>query len=247
MIRNFSLDELVESLIDAGYRKTCLPRRVLHDGISFIKSYQDFESLYSVRKRLFVFLPQGLPVHVLPQQVEWLVCENPGLEFALVHNSLPRGERRPDVMVANASIHESAVIGAEGLWYASMPNGYRIRLESHGNLSFGHGVAVGALSVVHRGVIHETSLLKGVKIGAHCSVGHDVIIGEDTVVTAGVKIAGCCEIGSNCYFGIGSVVISDVQVCDNVLIGAGAVVVNDIVEPGKYVGVPARRIGDWSN
>jgi serine acetyltransferase len=31
-------------------------------------------------------------------------------------------------------------------------------------------------------------------------------------------------------------------VCDDVLIGAGAVVAKSIVEPGTYAGVPARRL-----
>jgi serine acetyltransferase len=33
-----------------------------------------------------------------------------------------------------------------------------------------------------------------------------------------------------------------VKLCDDVVVGAGAVVARDIVEPGTYVGVPARRV-----
>ena len=36
--------------------------------------------------------------------------------------------------------------------------------------------------------------------------------------------------------------IDKISVCDNVIIGAGAVVIEDIMEAGTYVGIPAKRI-----
>ena len=36
--------------------------------------------------------------------------------------------------------------------------------------------------------------------------------------------------------------IMPVNICDNVVIGAGSVVTKDITESGKYVGNPARKI-----
>jgi serine acetyltransferase len=32
------------------------------------------------------------------------------------------------------------------------------------------------------------------------------------------------------------------RICDDVVIGMGAVVVKDIVQPGTYVGVPAKKV-----
>ena len=37
--------------------------------------------------------------------------------------------------------------------------------------------------------------------------------------------------------------ILPVQICDDVVIGAGAVVTKDILKPGKYVGNPCRYLG----
>lgn len=49
------------------------------------------------------------------------------------------------------------------------------------------------------------------------------------------------RIGSRVYIGSNATILP-VSVCDNVVIGAGAVVTKDISEPGKYVGNPARRL-----
>ena len=37
-------------------------------------------------------------------------------------------------------------------------------------------------------------------------------------------------------------VSNNITICGGCMIGAGAVVVRDIEEPGTYVGVPARRL-----
>jgi acetyltransferase-like isoleucine patch superfamily enzyme len=42
--------------------------------------------------------------------------------------------------------------------------------------------------------------------------------------------------------GAGAVVIDGVFVTSDVIIGAGGVVVGEIVDPGVYVGVPVRRL-----
>ena len=44
------------------------------------------------------------------------------------------------------------------------------------------------------------------------------------------------------FCGAGSTVIDHISICDNVMIGAGAVVVKDIMESGTYVGIPARKV-----
>jgi len=50
------------------------------------------------------------------------------------------------------------------------------------------------------------------------------------------RIGNCVSIGSNAT-------ILPVDICDNVVIGAGAVVTRAISVPGIYAGNPARRLG----
>lgn len=82
-----------------------------------------------------------------------------------------------------------------------------------------------------------------VLIGTGAIVEHDVLIGQHTVILTGAIVNGNCNIGCRCMIGSGAVLIHGIKICDDVTIGAGAVVIEDIVEPGTYVGCPAERVG----
>lgn len=73
-------------------------------------------------------------------------------------------------------------------------------------------------------------------------IEHEVIVGNHTHIAPSATICGRTRIGDNVFCGAGSTIIDKLTICDNVIIGAGAVVKEDIVMPGTYVGVPARKI-----
>jgi UDP-N-acetylbacillosamine N-acetyltransferase len=58
----------------------------------------------------------------------------------------------------------------------------------------------------------------------------------------GAKILGTAKIGSRCRIGTNSTILPGIEICDDVVIGAGAVVTKNITEPGTYVGVPAKKM-----
>lgn len=94
------------------------------------------------------------------------------------------------------------------------------------------------------GTILTTDLRVGafVHINLDCTVGHDANIGDFTTLSPGVHISGRVTIGEKCFAGTGAAFLESVHVIDNAVIGAGAVVISDITEPGTWVGVPARRL-----
>lgn len=71
---------------------------------------------------------------------------------------------------------------------------------------------------------------------------HDGTIGEFVTLSPDVKLAGAVKVASGCELGIGSKVIQGISICENVIVGAGAVVIRDVEEAGTVVGVPARKI-----
>lgn len=91
-------------------------------------------------------------------------------------------------------------------------------------------------SVAHYGllVINGNTL-----IGENCRIQEGVCIGA----TNGSDKAP--RIGNNVFIGSGAKIIGDIEIADDVAIGAGAVVVKSIIEPGTtWAGVPARKISN---
>ena len=85
-----------------------------------------------------------------------------------------------------------------------------------------------------------------VSIGEDCFVGHGVMFINDTFATGG-PARGCKELWRSTRIGnrvsIGSnATILPVEICDDVVIGAGAVVTRSITEPGCYAGNPAQLL-----
>lgn len=78
-------------------------------------------------------------------------------------------------------------------------------------------------------------------INLDCTIGHDDIINEFVTIYPSVNVSGNVEIGEGTEVGTGTQIIQGKTICNNCIIGAGAVVVKNIEEEGTYVGVPARK------
>ena len=83
-----------------------------------------------------------------------------------------------------------------------------------------------------------------VTIGDDCFISHGTMFINDMFATGGPakgrKDLWCStKIGSRVSIGTNATVLP-VNICDDVVVGAGAVVTRNITEPGIYVGNPAR-------
>ncbi len=88
----------------------------------------------------------------------------------------------------------------------------------------------------------ETMIGNNTIINTAAVVEHECKIGENVHIAPNTTICGRTFIGNNSFIGAGSIVIDKIKVTNNVVIGAGSVITKDILEPGIYVGSPARRI-----
>lgn len=107
-------------------------------------------------------------------------------------------------------------------------------------------VKIGQGSIICPGVTATTgvNIGKHVLVNLHCTIGHGASIGDYSTLSPGVHISGDVSIGAGCYIGTGAVIREKISICDGVTIGAGAVVVKDITEPGVYVSkAPLVNIG----
>lgn len=106
------------------------------------------------------------------------------------------------------------------------------------NVTFGKGTVVMANAVINACA----------SVGRHCIVNSGAIVEHDNVIedyvhlSPRVALGGTVRVGALTHIGIGATVSNNVRICENSIIGAGAVVVKNIERSGTYVGIPARRI-----
>lgn len=78
-----------------------------------------------------------------------------------------------------------------------------------------------------------------------CVVGDDTFIAPQVMTInldhLGNEIGGA-TIGQRCHIGTAAVLHPGIEICDDTIIGAMALVTRDCDEPGVYVGVPARWV-----
>ncbi|HAQ39741.1 MAG TPA: acetyltransferase [Clostridiales bacterium] len=125
-----------------------------------------------------------------------------------------------------------------------MDEGLRVEILIHPSAIIGTDVEIGEGTAVMAGAIINSSstIGKGCIINTSCSLDHDNIIEDYVHISPGVNLAGTVWVGKGSWLGIGSVVSNNINICSGCIVGAGALVVKDITEPGTYVGVPVRRI-----
>lgn len=93
-----------------------------------------------------------------------------------------------------------------------------------------------------------TSLTIDITIGdfthlnLNSTVGHDVFIGSYSTISPGANISGKVRIGDMSFLGTSAVILENIEVMHGIVVGAGAVVARNILEPGTYVGIPAKKL-----
>ena len=102
----------------------------------------------------------------------------------------------------------------------------------------GKGVAIMANVVINS----KTEINDGCIINTLSSVDHENKIGKFVHISPGCHLSGKVQIGAKCWLGTGCNVVNNILICEESIIGAGSVIIKDIVEPGTYVGVPSKRV-----
>jgi acetyltransferase-like isoleucine patch superfamily enzyme len=161
--------------------------------------------------------------------------------------------------------------GPSGQMAVELPNEAKIRTAGIVNVDFGRNVTVIEPANIYECKIGDDSFVgpfveiqKGVRIGnrtriqSHAFICELVEIGDDCFISHGAMfindlfaIGGPAhgrqelwrptKIGNRVSIGTNATILP-VVICDEVVVGAGAVVTKDITQPGIYVGNPARLL-----
>ena len=99
---------------------------------------------------------------------------------------------------------------------------------------------VNSIKIGDRVNVQDGAVLHAIYQESVCDIGNDVSIGHNAVVHG-------AKIGKNVLIGMGAVVMDNAVIPDNTVIAAGTVVLsNNVLEPGVYAGVPAKKVKDAS-
>ncbi len=101
------------------------------------------------------------------------------------------------------------------------------------------GCFLAAQSVVAPGA----RLGRAVIVNHGAVIDHDVQVGDFCHVAPLAALGGGSEVGANVLVGSGASVLPNIRVASDLTIGAGAAVCEHLAGPGRYAGVPARRLG----
>lgn len=140
--------------------------------------------------------------------------------------------------IGNAKTRKRIIEKMEGMENLSFPNLIDPSVQKSQRITMGKGnlICAGTIATVD------------IKIGdfniinLDCTIGHDVVLDSFVTVYPSVNISGCVEVGECSELGTGSQIIQGKKIGVEVIVGAGSVIVKDIITSGTYVGIPARKL-----
>lgn len=147
---------------------------------------------------------------------------------------------------ANCTLHAGSVIGADGFGFApNSENNYK-KIPQIGNVIIEDHVEVGSNTTIDRATLGSTIIRKGAKLDNLIQIGHNVEIGENTVIAASASIAGSTKVGKNCMIGGQAGIIGHLKIADGVKIAGQSGVGHNVKNEGEVLqGSPAMSLGDY--
>ena len=142
-------------------------------------------------------------------------------------------------------LHAGVVIGSDGFGFV-FDGERQIKVPQVGSAQIGDDVEIGANACIDRGALDETIVAAGVKIDNLCHLGHNVRIGDHTIISAQTGIAGSSTVGREAIIG-GQVGVADYcRIDDHGIVGAQCGIPSRKRVPAgqPFWGTPARPLKD---
>ena len=132
------------------------------------------------------------------------------------------------------------VIGSDGFGFAPQSDSEFMKIPQLGNVILEDHVEIGANVTIDRATMGSTIIRKGVKLDNLIQIGHNVEVGENTVMAAQTGIAGSTKVGKNCMFGGQVGIAGHLKIANGTKIGAQGGILGDVKEENTVIlGSPA--------
>jgi UDP-3-O-[3-hydroxymyristoyl] glucosamine N-acyltransferase len=143
-------------------------------------------------------------------------------------------------------IHAGTVIGSDGFGFAPQSENEYMKIPQLGNVILEDNVEIGSNVTIDRATMGSTIIRKGVKLDNLIMIGHNVEVGENTVMAAQTGIAGSTKVGKNCMFGGQVGIAGHIKIANGTKIGAQGGILGDVKEENTVIlGSPAIEIKQY--
>ena len=143
-------------------------------------------------------------------------------------------------------IHSGTVVGSDGFGFAHTKLGEHVKIYQNGNVVIEDDVEIGANCAIDRAVFGTTYIRKGCKIDNLVQFGHNVDIGEYSILVAQCGIAGSTRLGRNVVMGGQSATAGHLEVAPFTTFAARSGISSDVKQSGKtYGGFPLMEQRQW--
>ena len=143
-------------------------------------------------------------------------------------------------------IHSGTTVGSDGFGFAHTKLGEHVKIYQNGNVVIQDSVEIGANCAIDRAVFGSTLIRKGCKIDNLVQFGHNVDIGEYSILVAQCGIAGSTTLGRNVVMGGQSATAGHLTIAPFAQFAARSGVTNDVKDGSKtYGGFPLMEQRAW--
>ncbi|MDR3094471.1 MAG: UDP-3-O-(3-hydroxymyristoyl)glucosamine N-acyltransferase [Bacteroidales bacterium] len=150
------------------------------------------------------------------------------------------------VIGSDCVLHAGVVIGADGFGFAPQTGADFKKIPQIGNAVIEDRVEIGANTCIDRATMGSTIIRRGVKLDNLIQVGHNVEIGENTVIASQTGISGSTKVGANCMLAGQVGLAGHLTIADGTKIGAQSGLNSSVTEPESTImGTPAFGYKDW--
>lgn len=145
----------------------------------------------------------------------------------------------------NVLLHNAVVIGSDGFGFAKDDQGNWYKVPQSGKVVIEDSVEIQANSCVDRGSMGETRIGRNSKFDNFVQVGHNCVVGENSLLCAQVGLAGSTELGKNVILAGQAGVAGHCKLGDGVVLTAQSGTHGDIPAGSVISGSPGFDNKQW--
>lgn len=136
-------------------------------------------------------------------------------------------------------VHNGTVIGSDGFGYVTI-EGLHEKIPQGGTVEIEDDVEIGANVTIDRARFDKTIIGRGTKIDNLVQIGHNVVIGENSIIVAQAGIAGSTTIGKGVTIAGQAGLVGHITIGDKAVVAAQAGVTKSVPANTVVSGYPAK-------